>query len=243
MEETDEKLIDILIAEFIGTFLVAIVTGFSYIDQSETLILKEFKNFLGIFLAIYLMRKISGAFYNPGVFIMFLKLKNSKFYKKHFSSYLMTQCLGSVFGYLFFNYFSNGNIYMLTDLNVISFQICFIGEFISTFVFYLVILSISDPEFNLGNDYTISTIGITCGIGAGSAVGGNLSGAGMNPAIGFGSCFVAYLNTAKVKYLLLGLIYFITPILAGFVVAVFYINIIKNRKNPFLIKNKFKQNK
>ncbi len=238
MEETDKTLNKILIAEFIGTFLIAISCGFSYMDLGESNMRKEMKCFFGIFIAIYLMKKISGSYFNPAVFIMFIRLTNSKFYFKHFFSYVIIQCLGAICGFVFYNYVSLGEYFTLFNLDTLNYQNCFVGEFISSFVFYLLIICVCDPDFKLGGNYSVTTFAIMSGIGAGSAFSVNISGAGMNPAIGLGSCFIAFMSTAKLKYLFLGLVYFFTPILAALCVVQFF-RCLKNSKK---INKKFLSN-
>lgn len=243
MDETEKRLSEILIAEYFGTILIALFTGFSFNEQTEFISLKLLKDLIGIFLAIFLMRKISCAYFNPGVFIMFLQLKNSAFYKKHILSYIMAQCLGATSGFLLYTFLTLGRISVPCDINQISFQTCFVGEFISSFVFYLLIIIMADPDYAISEDYVHSIVSVMCGIGCGYALGFNLSGSSMNPSNGIASLFVAFLNTANVRYLFIGFVYFTAPILAGISVAKFYVDFIKNGENPFLEKKVEVRNK
>lgn len=233
MHETEKKLNEILIAEYFGCILIAFATAFSFYTETDSLILNHLKEITGVFIAIILMRKISGAYFNPGVFVMFLKLKNTKFYKRHFFSYILTQCAGATSGFLIFTFLTLGNLSVPFDINLITYQNCFVGEFISSFFFYLLIVVTADPEYSTSGDYVFSTVSIFAGIGCGYALGWNLSGSSMNPSNAIGALFVAFLNTANVKFLFIGFVYFFTPILAGFSVVSFYVNFIKNGANPF----------
>ena len=87
MSESEEKIITILSAEFTRTFLIALSTSCTQLNPDDTTFLKTFKSLTGIFLAIYLMRKISSNF-NPSVTLMFWYIKNSKFLNKFIFQYL-----------------------------------------------------------------------------------------------------------------------------------------------------------
>lgn len=235
MDETDRSIGKILIAEFFGTLLVAFATSFTQLDVSEDLKTKNFRNFFGIYIAIVLMRNISCSYFNPAIFIMFCKLKNFKFYR-HFLSYIIIQCFGALAGYAIFNYLTFGSLFFISKIDTQTIPNCIVGEFISSFVFYLAIISTFDPDSQLGNNYAISSFSIVAGIGAGSALGSNLSGSNMNPAIGFGAYFSNFLNSGNSKFLVLSLIYIFVPITASLSVASFYVHLVKGGQNPYLIK-------
>ena len=97
-----------------------------------------------------------------------------------------------------------------------------------------------DPDFQTSREAVYSTFSVFCGIGCGCALGGNLSGASMNPSNAIAALLVAFLNTGNHEYLLIGVGYFVTPILAAISVANFYIEVIKNGENPFAEKTEIK---
>ena len=231
MVEIQENINKILIAEFTGTFLIALSNCLPHLNQEESIITRTFQLLTGIFLAIFIMRKIS-SYFNPAVYFMFYKLKNTEFLLNNMPSIFLYQCLGGILGYYFVYKISNGKLFNLciTNNNIVS--IC-VGEFFCSFLFYLLIVVNADKENNLTQDPVISTIEIACGIGLGNAIGGKLSNAGMNPAIALGSSFVSYIHTGDIKDLRNLWIYILFPMLAGVMAKYFYVEIMKNGKNSF----------
>ena len=88
--------------------------------------------------------------------------------------------------------------------------------------FFSVILVQSNKDAYGSTDKTLSTLMITGGLACGSAFAGNISGAGLNPAIGFGFNVARLLITGQVdecKYLW---IYIVSPLCGSFIASWFY---------------------
>ena len=100
MVEIQENINKILIAEFTGTFLIALSNCLPHLNQEESIITRTFQLLTGIFLAIFIMRKIS-SYFNPAVYFMFYKLKNTEFLLNNMPSIFLYQCLGGILGYYF----------------------------------------------------------------------------------------------------------------------------------------------
>ena len=209
----EKKLKQILFAEFFGSFLLAISSTFAGLNEHDSRCTKFLKSLSIIFLAIFLNRKISGPSLNPGTYIMGWALKKQKFQKKYFPHFLITQIISASIGYCFVYTITRGKIkhVSIADDNQII-NAC-IGEFIGSFLFYLVILICIDPENDYGKDDFRFTFVITNSIGCGYAIAGHLSHASMNPANAMGNCIVWYFITGDIKKFRYMWIYIIFPIL------------------------------
>jgi glycerol uptake facilitator-like aquaporin len=157
------------------------------------------------------------------------------------------QCLGSISGFLLSYYLNNGIVFQIKVGQEISDFHAFFTEILCSFILYLEIIINYHNNINNPSDYSIQSLVDVFGVATGIAIGGNVSGAGMNPAIGLGANFVRFLitgNLNEVRYLY---IYIIAPFIASYLVAKFYVNIyisdskiIKNANRYIKIKNYFK---
>lgn len=84
------------------------------------------------------------------------------------------------------------------------------------------LLKLGNDQANLTNDKTLSTLGVICSIGCACAIGGNLSGACLNPAVGFGLNMARYIITNDVNELNYLWINIIGPILGAYLANFFY---------------------
>lgn len=234
----EDKINSLLFSEFLGTFILAISIGFANVNDDESKVLRRMKAVMGVFIGIFLSKKISGPFLNPAVFIMILDLKKLALHKKYKFQFILSECLGGILGAILTYTLNMGKLKAVSissDSQIIS---GCIGEFISTFFFFLLILAHIDPEFFTNKDIIVSSWVITAGLVCGSSLGSNLSNASMNPAIAFGNCFIGYINTGefyRIKYVW---IYILFPIFAALMVNKFYVDLMKFGDNPYTHENK-----
>lgn len=214
-----------LFAEFLGTFCLTLViqTNTKYFEGTQSndpfIIMAVFT------IAISITREISGGHINPGVTLSFyLKDKEKKDVNLNIP-YIIVQCFGA-FCAAILGLIINDNIFKLTlSENYSSFS-GFILEMLGSALFYSVILIQSDNDRNtIYTNKTLSTLIITAGLGCGCAIAGQISGAGLNPAIAFAFNFGRVLQTGKVgeaKYLWL---YILSPCLGAVIAVWFYYNV------------------
>jgi len=233
----EQKIRSLLFSEFFGTLILAMSIGFANVNDDESKILRRMKSLMGVFMGIYLSKKISGPFLNPAVFIMILDLKKLPIHKKYKFHFILSECLDGILGAILTYTLNMGKLKAVSidsDAHIIN---ACIGEFISTFAFFLLIVAHIDPEYFTIKDIVVSSWVITAGLACGSSLGGNLSNASMNPGIAFGNCIVGFINTGefyRIKYLW---IYIFFPIFAALMVNSFYIHIMKFGDNPYTYKN------
>lgn len=216
-----------LIAEFIGTFLLAftIQSNTKYFEGTQSN--NPFIIMGGFFIAISLTREISGGHINPAVTLsLYLKDVNLSVKNTYLNiGYIISQCLGALVAALFGNTINN-NIFKLSINNDCSVISAFIAETIGSALFYTVILIQSDNIRNkLYTDKSMSTLIITSGLGCGCALAGNISGAGLNPAIAFGfniGRLIIKGNISELKYLWL---YILAPCIGAYISNWIYFNI------------------
>ena len=70
------------------------------------------------------------------------------------------------------------------------------------------------------------------------AMGGKLSHSVMNPAIAFGTYLISFIFTWDVRNIINLWIYIFFHIVAGMMAKYFYVEIMKNGKNPFDLREK-----
>lgn len=217
----------LLFSEFLGTFILVLGCNISVISEDDkgTQKCSSLIILLCIFIAITIGLRIS-ADYNPGVsYMMFISEKDKKekeFKSRLLSSFIITQCAASVVAHLTSYNLNNGIVFNLKINKSISPANAFVVEIFCTAVLYYVILFVSDTRNDVSHDPTMKVLVILAGIGTGMALGGNISMAGMNPAVGFGSNFTRFLLSGdinEVKYLW---IYIFAPFISAHIVDYLY---------------------
>lgn len=215
-------------AEFIGTFILAVsiefITVYGEDSQSSTL----FAILGGFFVAITLTREISGGHINPGVTLTVYLAEPDEGKRNEISNtmwmYVVAQTAGAVSAALLGLILYNENIFRLAPhLQTYSSE-AFILEMLGSTIFYSLILIQGDKDAQLCSDKTTSTLTITCGLAAGIAMSGNVSGAGLNPAIGFGFNFGRLLTTGKIEECKFLWVYLFGPVLGAYLASSFYHN-------------------
>jgi len=220
-----------MFAEFLGTFIltasIEFITVYDMGSQSNSL----FAILAGFFIAITLTREISGGHINPGVTLtVYLAETDDKERNEKANSlwmYFVAQASGAISAALLGLMIYNENIFNLAPSPKVTPAEVFIMEIVGSTLFYSLILVQGDPDAKLSNDKTTSTITITAGLAGGIALAGNVSGAGLNPAIGFGFNFCRLLTTGKIedcKYLWA---YILGPLAAAYFASYFYLNVFK----------------
>lgn len=234
----EEKINSFLFSEFSGTLILAMSIGFANVNGDDDPILRRMRAIMGVFIGIYLSKKISGPFLNPAVFVMILDLKQLPLHKKYKFHFLASEFAGGILGAILTYCLNMGRIKpFLVQSNEQIITGC-LGEFIASFAFFLLILAHIDPEYFTIKDIIISSWVITAGLACGSSLGSNLSSASMNPAIAFGNCLIGFINTGeffRIKYVW---IYLSFPVLAALMVNQFYVQVMKFGINPYINNDK-----
>lgn len=221
------------IGEFIGTYILSlsVCTGNDLNGKDYS----HLRMLSGIYIAIMVCRPISEADYNPCVsYLKYLvygtmKPENHIKYLKCMHIYWIYQIAASILGFMTW-YCLFGFTHNLTIGPNIDQSVAFFIEIFCTCILLFVIAMTLDKDLSMTSGSSTDIISIISAIGCGCALGGNISGAGMNPAVGIGSNFVRYLvtgNTLDIKYLW---IYILAPFISARLIAYFYINIYKYNK-------------
>lgn len=215
-----------MLAEFIGTFILACAIEFNtrYCEGLQSG--NVFCILGGFFIAITVTRELSGGHINPAVTITFYliekdqKVKNEK--ANQMWMYIISQLAGAICAAVLGIVIYNNNVFKLAPNLNANIASAFILEVIGSALFYTVILVQSNRHAALTNDKTMSTLIITAGLAAGSAFAGNISGACLNPAIGFGFNFGRILQNGKMEECKFLWGYILAPIIGSFCASYFY---------------------
>ncbi len=225
----------ILINEFFGTMILAIAISSSFILDQEGNVLGSNKFVLIsiVFTAKVFMLRLGGTDYNPG--LTFMKLitykdkEKLKFMNRIILPSIIMQTIGAICGFLMSYYFRNGFVFKLCIHKDSSPAAGFFVEIFCTFFLFLIVLIVDDSEVEKSSD-VMKVIVVVAGIITGISLGGNISGAGMNPAIGFGANFAIFLvtgNLSELKYLW---IYLIGPFISSYLASAFFLAVYKNNQ-------------
>jgi len=220
-----------MFAEFLGTFILAasieFITVYDMGSQENSL----FAILAGFFIAITLTREISGGHINPGVTLtIYLAEQDPKERNEKANSlwmYFVAQTSGAISAALLGLMLYNENIFNLSPPPGVTPGEVFIMEIVGSTLFYSLILVQGDPDAKLCSDKTISTITITAGLAGGIAMAGNISGAGLNPAIGFGFNFCRLLTTGRIEDCKFLWAYILGPVAAAYFASYFYLNVFR----------------
>lgn len=220
-----------MFAEFLGTFILAgsieFITVYDMGSQANSL----FAILAGFFIAITLTREISGGHINPGVTLtVYLAEQDPKQRDEKANSiwmYFVAQAAGAISAALLGLMLYNENIFKLSPPPKVTAGEVFIMEIVGSTLFYSLILVQGDPDAKLCGDKTTSTITITAGLAGGIAMAGNISGAGLNPAIGFGFNFCRLLTTGRIEDCKFLWAYVLGPVSAAYLASYFYLNIFR----------------
>ena len=220
--QTNKKIF----AELLGTFILASAIEFNTIYFEGTQKSNTFCILAGFFIAITITREISGGHINPAVTFTFYISEQDQNNKNNQYSilfpYMISQCIGALCAALLGIVFYNGNIFKIGPNPSSSLLDASILEMIGSAFFYATILVQTNKNAYAKTDKTLSTLMITGGLACGSALAGNVSGAGLNPAIGFGFNFARLLVTGNIEECRCLWIYIISPLAGSYIASYFY---------------------
>lgn len=210
-----------LMAEFLGTFFLVLFGCGAIIATvlfSETYPPIFVAPVFGLTIAVMVMTfgHISGAHFNPAVTIGALSI--NKIEKSDAIMYIIAQCFGAVCGALFLKLSLPDTLVLGVTNPSIDAVPAMAWEFILTFVLMTTILCVTAHENAPKYIYGLAIGGA---IMIDAFVGGNLTGASMNPARSFGPALVA--GDFQNLY-----IYIIAPVL-GAVAAAFNFKYVLNK--------------
>lgn len=220
-----------MFAEFLGTFILGATIQFATIYDQGSQSSLMFSVLAGFFIAITLTREISGGHINPGVTLSVYLAEKDPTEKTEQAArmwmYIVGQVGGAVCAAIMGSVLYNDNLFKLApDPKTYSSE-AFVLEVIGSALFYSTILVQGDKDAKLTNDKTISTLVITAGLAGGIALSGNVSGAGLNPALGFGFNFSRLLVTAKLEECKYLWVYILGPAVGAYAASYFYNEIFK----------------
>lgn len=220
-----------MFAEFLGTFILAasieFMTVYDQGNQSNLI----FAIMCGFFIAITITREISGGHINPGVSLTFYFAEQNQKVKDEIANtlwmYIIAQGAGALSAVFLGMLLYNDNMFKLLPHPKSYVSEAFILEILGSALFYSTILVQGDKDARLHNDKTLSTLCVTAGLAGGIALSGNISGAGLNPAIGFAFNFGRLLTTGKIEECKFLWAFILGPIVGAFIASYFYNNIFR----------------
>lgn len=215
-----------MFAEFIGTFILASAIEFNTMYFEGMQNGNVFSILGGFFIAITVTRELSGGHINPAVTITFYLIEKDQREKNAKANqmwmYIISQLAGAICAAVLGIVLYNDNVFKLAPNLNANIASAFILEVIGSALFYTVILVQSNKHAALTNDKTMSTLIITAGLAAGCAFAGNISGACLNPAIGFGFNFGRILQNGKMEECKFLWGYILGPIIGSYCASYFY---------------------
>lgn len=224
-----------LMSEYFGTLLLAIVvSGSCKIDSiTNKQTCDIFHLLFVLFISMLIFNRTGDSDFNPGVtYLKYLTYKNEKkrLVAYYMISFFTTQILGSISGFFLIFILKNGFIHKLAINPECSQANAFFVEIVSSCILYLVVIIQDDLGNDIGEREIMKYFFTISGVAAGIAVGGNISGAGMNPAIGIGSNLVRFFVTGDLSDLKYLWIYTLGPFISSHIISSFYNNVYKIHK-------------
>lgn len=220
---------EFFLSEFLGTFILSGSFTFMAVYTRDTQMVSLPCVLTGFIIALQFSRRISGGHLNPGVTLMFMFKSRELFRRENLLSSVLPRVLGQVVGGLIAPMLTvvlYGQAFVLKVNTNVSVSSAVVGEVLGSVVFFLVIIIQDFDKLNLTNqDEVISSLTIAAGLGGGIAIAGNLSGAGLNPALAIGFNLVRFLTDYNLDSLRYTWIYIICPFIGSFLawVVFFYL--------------------
>ena len=202
-----------LIAEFVGTFFLALTICLTAVFGSSSSTHPAFPIAATLVMLIYGLRHISGAHFNPAV-TLGLWIRGACG-KSDVLPYIFTQALGGIAGAMMSIqiYTEEYQIPLEADsLLLHDYSSVLLAELLFTFALVFVILNVSTSEENSGNQYY--GFAIASVVFAGSLTVGVVSMASFNPAVSLSLVAVGKLKLTEVIWL------HMAPQIAGALIAV-----------------------
>jgi glycerol uptake facilitator-like aquaporin len=220
-----------MFAEFLGTFILAASIEFITVYDQGSQANLLFAILGGFFAAITVTREISGGHINPGVTLTVYLAETDEREKNEQANqlwmYIVSQVAGAISAAMFGMILYRENIFKMSPNPKNTPAEALVMEIMGSALFYSVILIQGDRDARLNSDKSVSTLTITAGLGAGIAIAGNVSGACLNPALGFGFNFGRLLTTGKIEECKFLWLYILGPVLGAFLATYFYQNIFR----------------
>lgn len=209
-------------SELLGTFVLSLgVASGTYYDGDGSQKTNYILTLSVIFIAILMNAKIGGGDFNPGVTLakyLSYEGKRKKILGNLLLNYTIYQCIGALCGFLYYAHATNGAIvFKLRLSSQTSFASGFAVEFTASFFTYFFIILI-DQNMTITN-YPFKLFSCMCSVALGMAIGGNTSGAGLNPAVGLGCTLTRLFRIGDIKELNDLWIFIFAPLLASFVAS------------------------
>lgn len=198
----------LFVGEFLGTFMLSSTLNLMTRYFTDGPQLDLIKVVFGLFVAIKISGKLSGAHLNPGISMTFLinQVINNKLEPAaHYFKMLAGQLLGAFIPPIICNLLKGQALKLEID-NEATYLTAFIAEMVGCVIFYSVVLLQSKEKEDLhSGDESVSALIVALSLGAGAAIAGNVSGAGLNPAIGLALNTISFLwsdfDFNSIKYL------------------------------------------
>lgn len=234
-------MVRLFVGELLGTFMLSATLNLMTKYFTEGPQLDLIKVVFGLFVAIKIAGKLSGAHLNPGISLTFTindfingKVQPLPNYLKMLAGQIVGAFIPPIICSLL-----KGQALKLTISPDATYLTAFVAEFIGCVLFYSVVLLQSKEKEDLhSGDESISGLIVALSLGAGAAIAGNISGAGLNPAIGTALNTVGYFWTGYDSTYIKDLpIYIFAPILASAVANVLVIFIFQTKQKNLEKKN------
>ena len=207
------------LSELVGTFILCLgVASGTFYEPDGTQRTNYILTLSVIFTSIIINARIGGGDFNPSVTLTkyFCYENKQKFHIDNvIANYCICQCLGALLSFLFYAYASNYTI--VYKLRVSPHNTLFEGfvmEFVSSFFTYFFIILV-DQNKTLTN-YPLKMFCCMAAVAMGMSIGGATSGAGLNPAVGFGSSLARLFINGNIKEIDQLWIFVLAPIFASY---------------------------
>ncbi len=209
------------IAEFIGTFGLVFI-GAGAILANNNIVGVSLAHGLVLMCMIYSLSHISGGHFNPAVSISMLITKRISLNKTIF--YILSQILGSIFAAILLQIIFNNLSHLNLGTPYLALGVSFWkGVFIEAILTFFLVLTIFGVAIDKRGSKEIYGFAIGLVLTFDILVGGNLTGASMNPARTFGPALISgFWNNH--------LVYWIGPFLGSIIAAYLYDKILLNKE-------------
>jgi len=168
-----------LLTEFLGTFFLVLSIGLAVIGG---IALPPLAVGATLMVMVYMGGHVSGAHYNPAVTLaVFLR---GKLPAKDVVPYWVAQVAGALLAAVLARWVIMGDRIDIAPVAGNKIVAALLVEFLFTFALVMVILNSATAPQTAGNSFYGLAIGFT--VLAGAMVGGRISGAAFNPAVGLG---------------------------------------------------------
>lgn len=200
-----------LLVEFLGTFIFVLVIA---LCLTQKVVVTPIAIGLTLTIIVYIGSKISGGYYNPAITLSVWLTNQNKINIRDTFLYMIFQLIGGIVGGLVSWGLTLNTVrfYPLTE-NGSDITRAFFAEFIFSSLLVFVVLVFTISKTYEGNQYFGFLIGFVNSIAPFSI--GSISGAAINPAVGFGITIVNLCSTTNNNDFVFAWIYLSAPFLGG----------------------------